>query len=150
MYNLFGSQIQRHIEKKSRYEAEIKSLKNQQQIQYENVVTEYKERIAEYENNVKAREAELTNQIKLLRDFKEEHLATLNKQMKFELDQLDDKYEYKILNIKNRCAKLTNLIAKEQKDMKDLTATAEAQASGTSKKILNENVAKKPKKKTAR
>ena len=136
---LFKTSIQRHVERKCRLENEIEVLKTQQKVISENVLSEFNSKKTQHENNVDAQIAALLNQIENLKVSKTTQVAAFEKEKVVALKKVDNEFDAKILAKQNEVKKLSNLIEKEQKDMRDLVQPQKANAPKDNRRILNES-----------
>ena len=135
---LFKTSIQRHVEKKCRLENEIEVLKTQQKVRSENVISEFNSKKTQHQNNVDAQIAALQNQIENLKVSKTTQVEAFEKERIVALKKVDNEFDAKILAKQNEVKKLSNLIEKEQKDMRDIVQPQKATAPKDNRRILNE------------
>lgn len=136
---LFKTSIQRHVERKAKVENQIQVLKTQQKVKSENVVSEYNSKKVQHENTVDAQIAALENQIENLRVSKTTQVEAFEKEKTVALKKVDNYFDARILAKQNEVKKLSNLIEKEQKDMKDLVQPQKSNAPKDNRRILNES-----------
>ena len=114
-------------------------MKTQQKVRSENVIADYNSRKVQHENNVDAQIAALENQIENLKVSKTTQVEAFEKEKTVALKKVDNYFDARILTKENEVAKLTNLIEKEQKDMRDLVQPKKANAPKDNRRILNES-----------
>ncbi len=136
---LFKTNIQRYVEKKNKLENEIEVLKTQQKVKSETVLADFESKKTQFQNNVDAQIVTLQNQIENLKVSKTTQVTAFEKERIVELKKVDNEFDAKILAKQNEVKKITNLIDKEQKDMRDLVNPLKSNAPKDNRKILNEN-----------
>lgn len=136
---LFRTNFQKHIERKARVENEVEVLKTQQKVKSEAVIANFESKKIQFSNNTDAEITTLEKQIENLKASKTNQICAFEKELVVELKKVDNEFDAKILAKQNEIKKLTNLIEKEQKDMRDLVNPLKSNAPKNNRRILNES-----------
>ena len=136
---LFRTNFQKHIERKARVENEVEVLKTQQKVKSEAVIANFESKKIQFSNNTDAEITTLEKQIENLKASKTNQICAFEKELVVELKKVDNEFDAKILAKQNEIKKLTNLIEKEQKDMRDLVTPLKSNAPKNNRRILNES-----------